>query len=469
MKKLSIFTLIISSFLSIGIASSVKAANFKDNQVVNADKTWTIKFSSEINFDDVSKSGITVKDSKGKAASVTLQLGSDGETIVVLPPSNGYTSGESYTLELDNNVTNSKGKKLGEKVDVHFSIGATTQKEDTFGNTSGNSVNGGLTAETDKYIYFLNSKYWDVADIYRMDKTNKNIVKVNKNDLGEISDISSIDNSVYYEKYESNPDYNYKTNNNVPEYVTNLYKLSPDGTTSTKILGNVDEYIVTNNNIYYINAGDDYKLYKANLAGNNITKLVDSQIACFNVNQQNITYSTRDKKIKKDLTTKIAGKIYKADLNGSNSTLLTENIGYSLNTVGNYVFYINNSDSNKIYKLSLDGKENTEVGSDSAETINVSNGWIYYCNDSKPITINVGYGLETTATLGTLYKIKVDGTGSQKLNSSYSRDINTAGDSVYYHKYFDNGSMNADIRTKIKDDGTGDIEVSSFAGTNAIR
>jgi|GEM_PF-647000 hypothetical protein len=463
MKRVRIFTASIAIVLSIISASSVKAANFKDNQVVSSNKTWTVKFTDQVTFDELSKSGIIIKDSNGNIVPVSLQLNSDGKTILVSPPSDGYKSGESYTLTLNDNIRNIKSKKLAHNVNVNFSISKDLQKETVLGNTAGNSVNGGLLAETDNYIYFLNSKYWDAADIYRMDKSEQNIVKMNKNDLGEIGNISFINNTIYYEKYyENNPDYDYKTNNTVKKYITNLYTLSSDGATSTKTLSNIDEYIVTDNNIYYINAGDDYKLYKSDLTGNNKVKLIDTQISYFNISGQNIIYSTKEQDVKKAIVKTSAGKVYKADLDGSNNTLLTENIGYCLNTVGNYVYYINHSDNNKIYKVSLDGKESTKVCNDSAETINVSNGWIYYCNDSKPITISVGYTLETTASVGTLYKIKTDGTGSEKLNDSYSRDINVGADSVYYHKYFDNGSMNADIRTKIKKDGSNDISLSEF-------
>lgn len=463
MKKVRILTASIAIALSIISFSSVKAANFTDNQTVSSSKTWTVKFTDKVTFDELSKSGIVIKDSSGNVVPVTLKLGTDEKTVLVSPPSGGYKAGETYTLALNDNVRNIKGTKLKQNINVHFSISKDLQKETVFGNTAGNSVNGGLVAETDSYIYFLSSKYWDAADIYRMDKSEQNIVKINKNDLGEIGNLSSINNTIYYEKYyERNPDYNYKTNNTVKEYITNLYTLSSDGTTSTKILSNISQHIVTSNNIYYINVEDGYKLYKSDLNGNNKVKLIDSPISYFNISEQNIIYSTKDQEIKKPLTSKSAGKVYIADLNGSNNTLLTENIGYCLNTSANYVYYINYSDNNKIYKVSLDGKENAKVCDNSAETINVNNGWIYYCNDSKPITISVGYGLETTASVGTLYKIKTDGTGSQKLNDSYSRDINAITDSVYYHKYFDNGSMNADIRTKIKKDGSSDIDVSKF-------
>lgn len=463
MKKVKIFTASIAIFLTLIAASSVKAANFKDYQVVNSNKTWTVKFTQELTLDELNKASIVVKDSKGTIIPVNLQPGADGKTILILPPSEGYKSGESYTLTLSDNIKNIKGKKLKTNTDMHFSIKKDLQKETILGNTSGNNVNGGLVAETDSYIYFLNSKYWDAADIYRMDKSEKNIIKINKNDLGEIGNISSINNTIYYEKYyEKNPDYNYKTNNTVKEYLTNLYILSSDGTTSTKILSDIDNYVITSNSIYYINGADNSKLYKSNLDGSNKVKLIDNPISYLNIGEQNIIYSTKDQEVKKLLFHKTVGKVYKADLDGSNNTLLTDNLGYCLNTVGNYVYYINHSDNDRIYKISLDSKENTKVSGDSAETINVNDGWIYYCNNSKPITISVGYTLEQTAEVGTLYKVKTDGTGSQKLNNSYSRDINVVSNSIFYHKYYDNGSMNADIRTKIEKDGIGDVNLADF-------
>lgn len=148
------------------------------NKVVSSNKTWTVKFTDQVTFDELSKSGIIIKDSIGNIVPVSLQLNSDGKTILVSPPSEGYKSGESYTLTLNDNIRNIKSKKLAHNVNVNFSISKDLQKETVLGNTAGNSVNGGLIAETDSYIYFLNSKYWDVADIYRMDKSEQNIVKM---------------------------------------------------------------------------------------------------------------------------------------------------------------------------------------------------------------------------------------------------------------------------------------------------
>lgn len=454
MKKLRIFTTAVAIFLSLTAASSAKAANFKDYQVVSSNKTWTLKFTQGVTFDQLSKSGIIVKDSKGNVIPVTLKTGSDEKTILVLPPSDGYKTGENYILALNDNIRSSKGKKLKKNTDVHFSIKSDLQKETVLGNTSGNSVNYAVAAETDSYIYFLNNKYWDISDIYRMDKNRKNIIKLNKNVLGEIGSISSVNTTVYYEKYyEKNPAYDYKTNKTVKQYLTNLYTLSSDGTTSTKILTDIDEYIATSNNIYYINTGDNNKLYKSDLDGNNKIKLIDTPINSFNIKDGNIIYSTKE-----ESSTASAGKVYKADLDGSNSTLLTENMGYCLNTADNYVYYINSSDKNKIYKVSLDGKENTKVCDSSARTINVNDGWIYFCNESDPINVSI----DSTDYRGTLYKVKTDGTGSQKLNKFHSIDISLAADDVYYHQYFDSGRMSGVIRKKINKDGSNDAMVSDF-------
>ena len=56
------------TFFSICLlfSSNVKAANYTDNQTVDANKTWIVKFSDEIKFDELTKKGITVTDSRGR-------------------------------------------------------------------------------------------------------------------------------------------------------------------------------------------------------------------------------------------------------------------------------------------------------------------------------------------------------------------------------------------------------------------
>lgn len=115
---------IIGTLFSILLLFSpnVRAASFIDNQVVDANKTWTIKFKDNVVFDDATKQSITVIDSKGTVVNIGVKLGQDSKAIIVTAPQGGYTAGESYTLNVGSKVHSSKGKALKNEYKVHFSI-----------------------------------------------------------------------------------------------------------------------------------------------------------------------------------------------------------------------------------------------------------------------------------------------------------------------------------------------------------
>ena len=127
MKNKFVIMTLLSAFLLI--APNVKAADFKDGQTVDSNKTWTIKFTSEIGLDDTTKQSITVKDSKGNPMEVGIQLGEDNKTIKVTAPQGGYTPGESYILNLGSKAHSNKGKALKHEYNVHFSIYKSSENE----------------------------------------------------------------------------------------------------------------------------------------------------------------------------------------------------------------------------------------------------------------------------------------------------------------------------------------------------
>ncbi len=104
------------------ITPNVKAVSFTDNQTVDANKTWTIKFTSDVEFDDLTRQGITVTDSKGDKVNVGIQLGQDSKTVTVTAPQGGYTAGESYILNIGNQVHSTKGKTLNKEYTLNFNI-----------------------------------------------------------------------------------------------------------------------------------------------------------------------------------------------------------------------------------------------------------------------------------------------------------------------------------------------------------
>ncbi|WP_446898497.1 Ig-like domain-containing protein [Clostridium sp. LBM24168] len=120
MKNKFIIGIIFSILLLL--SPGVKAANFTDNQTVDANKMWTIRFTDEVKFDDLTKQGITVTDNNGNKANIGIQLGQDNSTVTVTAPQGGYTAGESYILNVKNDVHSSKGKALKNEYKLHFNI-----------------------------------------------------------------------------------------------------------------------------------------------------------------------------------------------------------------------------------------------------------------------------------------------------------------------------------------------------------
>lgn len=119
--KNNVLTAILFSLFLL-FSHSVQAAQITDNQTVDQNKTWTIRFNNEISFDDLTKNGITVTDKAGKKVAVGVQLGENNKTVVVTAPAGGYIIGEEYTLKIENKVHSNKGKQLNEECKLNFNI-----------------------------------------------------------------------------------------------------------------------------------------------------------------------------------------------------------------------------------------------------------------------------------------------------------------------------------------------------------
>lgn len=115
---------LIAVFFSIFLLMSpnVQASNFTDNQTVDVNKIWTIKFTDTIELDNLTKQGITVTDSKGLLVNTKVQLGQDSTAVTVTSPQYGYTPGENYILNIGTKVHSTKGKTLNNECKLHFNI-----------------------------------------------------------------------------------------------------------------------------------------------------------------------------------------------------------------------------------------------------------------------------------------------------------------------------------------------------------
>ncbi|MED0757677.1 hypothetical protein P4S93_00735 [Aneurinibacillus thermoaerophilus] len=86
------------------------------------DVRWVIRFNTPIERYTVDDSALFVKDESGNKVSVTLVFGDKDQTITVKPPTNGYGSGQTYFLCVNDSIYAKSGKKLSASVTQRFQI-----------------------------------------------------------------------------------------------------------------------------------------------------------------------------------------------------------------------------------------------------------------------------------------------------------------------------------------------------------
>ena len=91
-------------------------------KIVASNKKWTVTFTGDVGYDDLTKNAIIVTDSKGNKTDTTLELGQDNKSIIVYPPTTGYIPGESYTLTVGKQSHNKNGKQMKQDRELHFTI-----------------------------------------------------------------------------------------------------------------------------------------------------------------------------------------------------------------------------------------------------------------------------------------------------------------------------------------------------------
>lgn len=117
-----IFTMFLLFILCLSGTVSAFASDIINGRVVDSKKVWTIRFTDEVLFDDLTKQGIRVIDSKNTPVPVKLELGEDKNKVLVNPPSEEYKKGEEYTLEVDENARSINHVNVTKLVEMKFTI-----------------------------------------------------------------------------------------------------------------------------------------------------------------------------------------------------------------------------------------------------------------------------------------------------------------------------------------------------------
>ena len=122
------------------------------------------------------------------------------------------------------------------------------------------------------------------------------------------------------------------------------------------------------------------------------------------------------------------GKVYVK--NGNNIMVLCDDLGHSLNVVGDWVYFISLSDG-LLYRMNTDGKNKKKVSDFTLRFINVMDDYVYCSN-------------KTSGAGGSLIRIHVD-SGQDvhfvRAGSGRCEYINVYGDYIYYRSDADDGKL----------------------------
>lgn len=105
-------------------------AEFSEGSVIKKDKlyrvqslkTWRVTFNHEIRPESLLWNSYQIKSISGQNVSTDYKISSDGKTLEILPPKEGYELNSSYILTLRNTISSKYGKDLSKEEVIYFYI-----------------------------------------------------------------------------------------------------------------------------------------------------------------------------------------------------------------------------------------------------------------------------------------------------------------------------------------------------------
>jgi tetratricopeptide (TPR) repeat protein len=231
-----------------------------------------------------------------------------------------------------------------------------------------------------------------------------------------------------------------------------LYKVKVDGTNKTKILNaDILSMVVKDNFIYFINSGDNARIYRVGTDGSGCQSLnhaygpntdcsslnISGNWLCYiDFRMNSMTMLSLDGSQFKQIhnhafmprylyvwgdevygvNERAGDSIYKVNLGEADGGVITSDESGYVNLSNGDVFYSNRSDGEKLYKITNSGAK-VKLNDDKSWWINVYGDWAYYSNASDE---------------NKLYKVRKDGSGRSKLNNEFTCHINIIGDWIFY-------------------------------------
>jgi len=434
------------------VENAVAAAEYRtiykyDNYPVN--KVWRVTFNMALDPESVNDASVYVVDSENKRVDIQLKLTDDNKTIEIIPVEN-YEYDEFYSIFITSQVKSCTNKSLKEPVRVIFNtVSGSSHK--VYGYQDLIDV---LRQGYDFEI--LND---EVARVYyRAKEILEEIIKPGMTDLEKelaiyhyILDHTEYDHANYLNDTISDPVYHAY---NLLFHGVSVCNGYAETTALLLNMAGIEAYFVTG---MVGNEPHAWNIVKIDGEYYHLDTTLDDPFNVFDRKDFNY-FNISDEVMKQDhkwdelrypkctderfafireiatRTNKVHGYFYgegnwlyfdkhdgsafsRIRLDGSKMSKLTDNHGSKIQVVGDWVYYINNSDYGKIYRMRLDGSDDTKIVDERyVYSFAVHNDHVYFVNMAQD----------------GIYKKKISGGPIEKLVDGQMGDLAVKGDTLYY-------------------------------------
>ena len=249
-----------------------------------------------------------------------------------------------------------------------------------YGNTSGNILHGGIAAEDDEFIYFsscnpgksfffrnyclckmnkisgevevitkcgLRATYINVCGEYLFycDSHLGRIIRVRKDGKQKrrlspdrVENFMVIGDRIYYRKADFEDDRE------------ELYSMDLDGKDVQLVADGVEFYCIDKNEVYYINAKDNYSVWKTDIYGKDKNKLFEVKVSELLLDEKYIYYVSYPER-----------KLYKADKQTLTVECIFDGHCADVNIYDNRVYYTDMDDNKSLYHMAKNGFQRMKV------------------------------------------------------------------------------------------------------------
>ncbi|MDP5273712.1 DUF5050 domain-containing protein [Chengkuizengella axinellae] len=176
--------------------------------------------------------------------------------------------------------------------------------------------------------------------------------------------------------------------------------------------------IYDENEIFFRNELDDFKLYVLHNENAEPAKVMDEAVHLMAKIEDQILYTNTSD-----------DGIYSINKDGTNKRTITEDSSHQFIVQDTWVYYVNASDQHKLTKIKLDGTEKEVLSDEEIDSFLINGEWIYYVNSTQEFR---------------LYKMKNDGSSKLIVSKDSVKNVKIFEDWIYYLNESNIYKMNTD-------------------------